>query len=196
MAPSTRPSTAVARTRRRGAGWRLRVADGDRQVRHLGLLRAIHRHLFGDVYAWAGEYRRVNLRKSVGRDFADVGTGEIDAYLGDVHRLVVATGWDRLERAEFVEACAEVFAHLNQAHPFREGNGRTSKMFMEYVAELSPFAFDFGRVTPDEWNQGSMLSAPDLYSYAPVPGSLLPVFDAVVVPRPAARAERAVSPGD
>lgn len=146
-------------------------------------VRAIHRHLFGDVYEWAGEYRTVNLRKSIGRDFADVATHEIGRYLRDVHRLVSTAAWDGLGRAEFVERAAVVFAYLNQAHPFREGNGRMSKMFMEHVARQTRFAFDYSRVTPDEWNQASMLSAPDLYSYDPVPGSLLPVFGAIVVDR-------------
>ena len=70
-----------------------------------------------------------------------------------------------------------------QAHPFREGNGRASKLFMQHVAEQSRFAFDYARVTPDEWNQGSALSAPDLYAYAPDPRSLVPVFDAITVER-------------
>lgn len=70
-----------------------------------------------------------------------------------------------------------------QAHPFREGNGRTSKLFMQHVAEQSRFAFDYARVTPEVWNQGSALSAPDLHSYAPDPTSLVPVFDAITVER-------------
>jgi cell filamentation protein len=68
-----------------------------------------------------------------------------------------------------------VFAYLNQAHPFREGNGRTSKVFMEEVAEQSRFTLDFSRVAPDQWNQASMLSRPDLLAYEPVPNSLVPV---------------------
>ena len=35
-------------------------------------VRAIHRHLFQDVYEWAGQYRTVNMAKGVGRGFADV----------------------------------------------------------------------------------------------------------------------------
>ncbi len=50
-------------------------------------LRAIHRHLFQDVYPWAGQYRTVNISKGGGGNFADVTTGEIDRYLSDVHRF-------------------------------------------------------------------------------------------------------------
>lgn len=146
-------------------------------------LRAIHRHLFGDVYVWAGQFRTVNLRKGIGRDFADVHAGEIERYLDDVSRLVLDTRWPDLDRPMFIERACVVFAYLNQAHPFREGNGRTSKLFMAHVAELSAFRFDYARVTPDEWNRASMLSAPDLYAYEPVPASLLPVFEAITQPR-------------
>ena len=42
---------------------------------------------------------------------------------------------------------------------------------------------DFGQVTPDVWNQASQLSRPDMFSYAPEPASLVPVFRAIAAPR-------------
>lgn len=151
-------------------------------------VRAIHRHLFQDVYEWAGEYRTVEMFKGVGRGFAEVCSGEVERYLSDVHRLVAGTAWRELDREQFGERAATVFAYLNQAHPFREGNGRTSKVFMEHVAERSRFTLDFSRVTPEQWNQASMLSRPDLLAYDPVPDSLVPVFRHIAVDRLAAPA--------
>lgn len=149
-------------------------------------VRSIHRHLFQDVYEWAGEYRTQNMTK-VGRvrGFADVTAGEVDRYLADVHRLVERTDWAHLDRPEFGRAAAEVFAHLNQAHPFREGNGRTSKVFMEHVAQQSRYTLDFGLVDDKQWNMASELSRPDVGSYAVVPASLEPVFEGIAVDRPA-----------
>ena len=149
-------------------------------------LRAIHGHLFQDVYEWAGEYRTVNMSKGPGRGFGDVTTGEVDRYLSDVRQLVTSTNWRELSRNDFIATASTVFAYVNQAHPFREGNGRTSKVFMAHLAEQSPFRFDFNLVSPEQWNAGSALSRPDLYSYAPDPTSLVPVFAAVTVDRPAA----------
>lgn len=146
-------------------------------------VRAIHRHLFQDVYEWAGQYRTVNMAKGVGRGFADVTTGEIDRYLADVQRLVRGTEWSRLEREEFGERAATVFAYLNQAHPFREGNGRTAKVFMEHVAQQSRFTLHYERVPPEMWNQASMLSRPDMFAYEPEPASLVPVFRHIAVER-------------
>lgn len=151
-------------------------------------VQAIHRHLFQDVYEWAGEYRTVEMAKGIGRGFAEVRGGEVEQHLSDVHRLVVGTAWPELDRDAFGERAATVFAHLNQAHPFREGNGRASKVFMEHVAQQSRFTFDFSRVSPEVWNQASMLSRPDLGAYEPVPDSLVPVFRHIAVDRPAAPA--------
>jgi cell filamentation protein len=63
--------------------------------------------------------------------------------------MVVGTEWESLDRESFAARAAAVFALLNQAHPFREGNGRMSKVFMEQVAERSRFTLDFTRVTPE-----------------------------------------------
>ena len=115
--------------------------------------------------------------------FADVHSGEVDQYLDDVHRLVNQTSWAELNLDDFARASAEVFAYLNQAHPFREGNGRTSKIFMEHVAEQSQFTFNFARVNSHVWNQASMLSGPDLGTYEPVPDSLIPIFRHIAQPR-------------
>jgi len=54
-------------------------------------VRSIHRHLFQDVYDWAGEYRTVPIFKGTPVGFADVKNGDVDRYLSDVHRLVEAT---------------------------------------------------------------------------------------------------------
>ena len=126
----------------------------------------------------------LNIFKSIS-GFADVHAGQIDRYLADVHRLVGGTDWAGLDHEGFARASAEVFVYVNQAHPFREGNGRASKVFMEHVAEQSHFTFDFGRVTPRDWNQTSMLSGPDRFCYEPVPDSLVPVFRVIAQPRPA-----------
>lgn len=146
-------------------------------------VRAIHRHLFQDVYEWAGEFRSVNVSKGVGRGFGDVKTGEVDRLLDDVRTRVVGTDWSRLDREAFGEKAAVVFAYLNQAHPFREGNGRAAKVFMEHVAERSRFTLDYGQVSPEVWNQASQLSRPDMFAYDPEPASLVPVFRAIAQPR-------------
>jgi cell filamentation protein len=145
-------------------------------------VRAIHRHLFQDIYEWAGEFRTLNkLKPGAMRDFADAQSGEIDRYLVEVHRLVYNTEWSQLDRDGFAAAAADVYAHLNQAHPFREGNGRTSKVFMEHVAQRSSFTLDYALVTPEQWNSASEFSRPDIGQFQVVPDSVLPVFQRIAM---------------
>lgn len=140
-------------------------------------LRAIHRHLFKDVYEWAGEYRSISMQKDATR-FAD--PSEIDRYLMDANKVILDTDWHQVDRKGFADATAEIYANLNQAHPFREGNGRAAKLFMQQVAELSNWRITYdpqkSSITPQMWNQQSMLSAPDFGKTTPDPKPLLPVF--------------------
>jgi cell filamentation protein len=135
-------------------------------------LRAIHGHLFQDVYEWAGSTAPWKCRRVQG-GFGEVKTGEVDRYLSDARQLVTSTDWAKISRNDFVATASTVFAYVNQAHPFREGNGRTSKVFMAHVAEQSPYRFDFARVSPEQWNAGSAMSRPDMFAYAPEPASLV-----------------------
>lgn len=172
--------TAVA-ARQRLLAMNPELVAGDFDAEHV---RALHRYLFQDVYEWAGEYRTQNISKGMAaRDFADVNSGEIDLYLADVYQRATSIDWAHLDHAEFAGAAAVVFALLNQAHPFREGNGRMSKVFMSQLAERSRFRLDYTRVSPEAWNNAAELSRPDRGSYKVVPDMLVPVFRHLALPR-------------
>lgn len=108
--------------------------------------------------------------------------GGIQDSLDDVHAFVDELQWDRLDQDRFGSAAALVFANLNYAHPFREGNGRSSKIFMQHVAELSQFRLDFGRIAPDAWNFASAMSHPQLVGEPPNPQPLVAVFQQIATP--------------
>ena len=154
-------------------------------------LQAIHKYLFQDVYDWAGQWRTVDMAKDV-TDFASI-HGGIDKVVAEVAKHVNGTHWDWLSRRETVEELAGVFALLNHAHPFREGNGRAGRMFLRDVAAMSHFDLKFGRVGRDLWNQASAFSSPDMGSDRPHPEELYPVFGKIVVEKQPAQPNNSIA---
>lgn len=148
-------------------------------------VKAIHKTLFQDVYEWSGSYRTVNMSKGGGAGFADAHNGAIDAYLNAARQMVETTDWPNLNHAEFAERTAEIFSYVNHAHPFREGNGRTSKVFMEHIAEKSPFTLEFERVPEEVWNLASAATQPPLGQDIPNHRPMVPVFEHAAVQRSA-----------
>ncbi|MDY5133536.1 Fic/DOC family protein [Actinotignum urinale] len=144
-------------------------------------LKAIHHYLFQDVYEWAGCLRTVDIYKGHGC-FASLTGFRPETYMNDVHTMVTSTPWKQLGTTAIAEKLATIFAYVNQAHPFREGNGRASKVFMLDVAAYAGMPLDYSRVDQITWNNASMLSGPDLYSYEPVPDSLYPIFVTILTP--------------
>ena len=83
-------------------------------------LAAIHRHLFEDVYAFAGQMRTVNIAKGNFR-FAPV------MYLAAALESI-----DRMPQTTYDEII-EKYVEMNVAHPFREGNGRSTRIWLDCI---------------------------------------------------------------
>ena len=116
--------------------------------------RAIHGHLFQDVYEWAGEYRTVEFSKG-GSAFAPLKTpahtletwGEkILGNLASDHYL------KGLKKAPFVKRLTHHYGELNFWHPMREGNGRATKEFLYQLAKQAEYELEFQRVSAKTWN--------------------------------------------
>lgn len=109
--------------------------------------RAIHRHLFQDVYEWAGAFRTVRIAKA-GSSFCY--PEHIDR---EMQRLFGALAAEeelkRLPPAVFAREAAHILSELNAIHPFREGNGRTQNVFLAVLAERAGHRLDFGRLVPE-----------------------------------------------
>lgn len=61
-----------------------------------------------------------------------------------------------LPRREFAERAADAMAELNAVHPFREGNGRTQRVFMEQLAQAAGHDLDFTIVSKERMVQASI----------------------------------------
>jgi len=139
-------------------------------------LRNVHRHLFQDVYDWAGEHRTVSLAKNTS-EFAP--TNRIASYLDAAASIADDMSWQSMTADQFAKAMAKVYAWVNHAHPFREGNGRAAKYWLSEIAEQSPWQLDFEQVEADIWNQAAASSGPGPGYTTLEFGTLIPVFAAM-----------------
>ncbi len=108
-------------------------------------LQKIHRFLFEDIYEWAGKLRHVNIAK--GNQFCLA--QNLESYAESIFSKLKAENY--LVNAENVpERLAYYLSEINVLHPFREGNGRTQRLFIEYLALNAGYRVDFSDVTPEE----------------------------------------------
>ncbi|RDB32076.1 Fic family protein [Exiguobacterium sp. RIT594] len=108
------------------------------------LIKKIHKNLFDDVYDWAGEYRTVNIVKGKTM-FANA--LYVPAALED---LVTKLNRDITSKSitsnNVGEKLAYYYGELNMIHPFREGNGRTQRIFIEKVADKLGYSLQLEKV--------------------------------------------------
>lgn len=102
-------------------------------------LQTIHQHLFGEIYDFAGKLRTVNLAKGNFR-FAPV-----------MYLEVALANIDKMPQTTFDEII-EKYVEMNIAHPFREGNGRSSRIWLDLMlkAELHKVV-DWSKVDKEDY---------------------------------------------
>lgn len=109
-------------------------------------LSKIHRYLFGDVYDWAGEYRKINVIKRerllAGQSVWYSNCEDIERDLRRVWTRFRRTKWAGITKRQFVQKVSRLFPALWQVHPFREGNTRTVVMLLAFFVEAQGYYFD------------------------------------------------------
>ena len=102
---------------------RLSVAD----------IREWHRRWLGNVYVWAGQYRTLNMSKD---DFVFAASGQVPKLMDilDKEILSVRTPCAGMSEDQLTEAITIVHVELILIHPFREGNGRLSRLVANVMA--------------------------------------------------------------
>jgi cell filamentation protein len=119
-------------------------------------LRAIHRHLFQDVYDWAGELRTVEISKG---DQQFQSRQYIHTGMADVHRRLERSRFLRgLSAADFTAQVAVIVGDINYIHPFREANGRTQLQYLKQLAAQAGHRLDLARIAGERWIAASISS--------------------------------------
>ena len=96
-------------------------------------LQAIHKYLFGEIYDFVGEIRTVNLSKG---NFRFAPLMYLEAALANI---------DKMPQSTF-EEIIEKYVEMNIAHPFREGNGRSARIWLDHILKT-----EIGRVV--DWSK-------------------------------------------
>ena len=101
-------------------------------------LKAIHKYLFDEIYDFAGELRTVNVAKGNFR-FAPV-----------MYLEAALTNIDKMPQSTFDEI-VEKYVEMNIAHPFREGNGRSTRIWLDQIFKKIGKVVDWSKVDKEDY---------------------------------------------
>ena len=102
-------------------------------------LAEIHRFLFEDIYAFAGRLRQVNLAKG---NFRFAPLMYLDAALRNIEKMPQST----------FDEIVEKYVEMNIAHPFREGNGRSTRIWLDLMLKKEiGMVVDWSRVDKEDY---------------------------------------------
>lgn len=120
---------------------------GDRSY-DLAYLQAIHRQLFQDVYDWAGDVRTAGIKKG-DESFCPPGSiGQpMDHVAAEIHRLRQLRA---VPEADLARTVAYLYDYANFAHPFREGNGRSTREFFDLLLSERGAGLDWEKTSLTE----------------------------------------------
>ncbi len=83
-------------------------------------LKKIHKFLFGEIYDFAGEIRKVNMAKG---NFRFIPLAYLEEAIKNIEKMPQST----------YEEIIEKYVEMNIAHPFREGNGRSTRIWLDLI---------------------------------------------------------------
>lgn len=117
-------------------------------------LQDIHKHLFGDIYPFAGKIRDGYLQKGQ-QDFT-MGYRIIPQAEKLFTQLKNEQFLKKTEPAKIAGRLAYYMGEINAIHPFREGNGRAQRIFISQLAKEAGFELTFSKSTQEEMINASI----------------------------------------
>ena len=123
----------------------------------------IHRMIFGTLYDWAGEYRTINISKKT-TSFAE--PNKIPELLTNCFtRLKKLNYFKGIDFDNFVDEIVDVYCDTNYIHPFREGNGRTQRVFITQLIRYNGYDIKFSEIDTDYLMLATIPSANGVTDY-------------------------------
>jgi cell filamentation protein len=118
----------------------------DVEVGTINGLKQIHAYLFGGLYDFAGQIRKLNISKG---GFAFASVGYLDQTLLSIERMPEQT----------VEQIVKKYVEMNVAHPFMEGNGRTTRIWLDLILKKNlSKCVDWSKIDKTDYLEAMKLS--------------------------------------
>ena len=157
-------------------------------------LQRFHRHLYGDLYDWAGELRTIAFSRTLNGEpgwkarFAPV--EDIPAMASAVREeLGIWNTLNGLAHADFLARLCSIYIKLNGMHPFLKGNGRAIAALLTQLAHDARYELRFEGVDPEAWSRATAYTmqrvgnAPDAPKLARDLSLIEAVFARIAVPK-------------
>ena len=134
--------------------------DGDFSFNHY---KSIHKYIFEDLYDWAGQIRTVAISKK-GTNFAmpDTINSLAKSIFSGLQKENCYVGYDR---EQFIRSIVDLYCKINMLHPFREGNGRTQRVFLTQLIRHAGYDINFSTIDTDELMIATIQSANGVTDY-------------------------------
>ncbi|MEQ4466536.1 putative adenosine monophosphate-protein transferase Fic [Enterobacter asburiae] len=118
-------------------------------ARGLPHLSAIHRHLYQDIFDWAGDFREVDIYKG---DTCFCHFAYIEKVGNSLMQDLEKEGYlSGLDKGDFVARLSHYYCEVNVLHPFRIGNGIAQRIFFEQLAIHAGYTLDWKNVEHMLW---------------------------------------------
>ena len=109
----------------------------------------IHQFLFVELYEWAGKPRKEGFMTKGSSIFARADF--IESLFSDYYEKLRKENYlKNLDKSAFCERLAYFMGEVNAIHPFREGNGRTARLYFSQLAENAGYKLLFNKIDKDE----------------------------------------------
>ena len=125
------------------------MPTGDFGVEHF---KSIHKHILGDMYPWAGEFRTAKL--SVGDGYADSSAPPalLEMEVGRVLTSLQAEPAESMNAVEFADKMAMYYGKLYALSPFPDGNARASRFMIDAFAEKHQMQVSWEKVPAEAFH--------------------------------------------
>ncbi|MDO3383297.1 putative adenosine monophosphate-protein transferase Fic [Gilvimarinus algae] len=120
----------------------------------LDYLCYLHKRLFQDIYAWAGDIRTIDISKGHTR-FCTASrlrpeASKLFTTLAEQHFF------EGMSRAHLVFSIAELYGEVNMLHPFREGNGRAQRLLFEHLIVNAGYEVSWAPARRQTWLEANV----------------------------------------